>query len=488
MQFYDLIIIGAGPSGLALAHVCSNIYRKVLVIDKEYSIGGIHRVKRDYYGIYTEYGPKTYMTVFYNFINIIKEIGLDYKSLFRTYKYNFISNLLFRNQLRIYEKYVLIGAYIRYLFNDNYGKNTSLYEYIQFYKFTTNSIAIIDTLCVYIDEGNVRSYSLNKFIKMYDILFYSKLMIPSKVLDVYLFNTWKGYLENRGVEFMLEKELANINIIDDSVSCIDLASGENIGCVKLVLAVPPISILDIIKDDDILKHSFGDFDELKIWVENTKYRNYISITYHFKNYIELFDSNGLTLCTDWGITVVNLSEYCDKVENTEYPVLSVMITLCDKKSSYTNKSANECSGDELISEVYRQLRVCYINVENNANNANNTPYDYYAVINPNNYYDNDKKMWKCTDNAYYNMLGERYIEFKSGTIENLYTLGTHNGRSYIQFNCIESAISNAISLGRELYPDVSEKYIVKRGLYLKDVIVALIFLSYIFIVYYSLYK
>jgi len=39
MQFYDLIIVGAGPSGLALAHVCSNIYRRILVIDKEYSIG-----------------------------------------------------------------------------------------------------------------------------------------------------------------------------------------------------------------------------------------------------------------------------------------------------------------------------------------------------------------------------------------------------------------------------------------------------------------
>ena len=488
MQFYDLIIVGAGPSGLALAHVCSNIYRRILVIDKEYSIGGIHRVKRDYYGIYTEYGPRTYMTVFYNFINIIKEIGIDYKTLFKSYKYNFISNLLFRNHLSIYEKYILMCAYARYLFNDNYGKNTGLYDYIQFYKFTTKSIAIIDTLCAYIDEGNVYSYSLNKFIKMYDILFYSKIMVPSKALDCYLFNIWKGFLENKGVEIILEKEIANINIIDDTISCIDLESGEHFGCVKLVLAVPPVALLDIIKDNDMLKDSFGDFNDLKIWTENTKYRNYISITYHFKNYIELFDSNGLTLRTDWGITVVNLSEYCDKIENSEYPVLSVMVTLCNKKSSYNNKTANECIGDDLILEVYRQLKICYININGNNNANNNTEYDYFAVINPNNYYDHDMKMWRCSDNAYYNMLGEKYIDFKSQTIDNLYTLGTHNGRSYIQFNCIESAISNAISLGRELYPDVCKKYIVKRGIYLKDFIVALIFMSYIFIFYYSLYK
>jgi hypothetical protein len=310
-------------------------------------------------------------------------------------------------------------------------------------------------------------------------------MVPSKTLDCYLFNVWKEFLENRGVEIILEKKIANINIIDNTISCIDLESGEHFGCVKLVLAVPPVALLDIIEDNDMLKDSFGDFNDLKIWTENTKYRNYISITYHFKNYIELFDSNGLTLLTDWGITVVNLSEYCDKIENSEYPVLSVMVTLCDKKSSYNNKTANECIGDDLILEVYRQLKVCYIDIKNA---ENNTCYQYFAVINPNNYYDHDMNMWRCSDNAYYNMLGEKYIDFKSQTIENLYTLGTHNGRSYIQFNCIESAISNAISLGRELYPDVCKKYIVKRGIYLKDVIVGLIIMLYIFIFYYSLYK
>ena len=108
-------------------------------------------------------------------------------------------------------------------------------------------------------------------------------------------------------------------------------------------------------------------------------------------------------------------------------------------------------------------------------------YDYFAVINPNNYYDNDKKIWKCKDNAYYNTLNERYIEFKSKTIDNLYTLGTHNGRSYIPFNSIESAISNSISLGCELYPDVRKKYFVKRGIYLKDIIITFIF-SFHFIV------
>jgi hypothetical protein len=263
MLYYDLIIVGAGPSGLALAHVCSNIYRKILIIDKEDSIGGIHRVLRDYYGIYTEYGPRTYMSVYYNFINIIKELRLDYNTLFIKYKYNFISNLLFRNKLTLYENYVLICAYMKYLFNDNYGKNTSLYEYTQYYKFSTKSIDIIDSICVYIDDGNIMTYSLNKFIKLYDVLFNSKILVPAKTLDKYLFDNWKRFLENKGVEFKLEKEIYSINIIDNSVCGVDLLSGEQYGCADLVLAVPPIALLNIIRNDDMLKNSFGNYEDLE---------------------------------------------------------------------------------------------------------------------------------------------------------------------------------------------------------------------------------
>lgn len=482
MLYYDLIIVGAGPSGLALAHVCSNIYRKILIIDKEDSIGGIHRVLRDYYGIYTEYGPRTYMSVYYNFINIIKELRLDYNSLFIKYKYNFISNLLFRNKLTLYENYVLICAYMKYLFNDNYGKNTSLYEYTQYYKFSSKSIDIIDSICVYIDDGNIMTYSLNKFIKLYDVLFNSKILVPAKTLDKYLFDNWKRFLENKGVEFKLEKEIYSINIIDNSVCGVDLLSGEQYGCADLVLAVPPIALLNIIRNDDMLKNSFGNYEDLEAWVKKTKYRNYISITYHFKTNIDFYDSNGLAISTEWGIIVMNLSEYCNKLENTSYPILSTMITLCDKKSSYINKCPNECNSEELILEVFRQLKICYINCENVSS------AEYFAIINPNNYYDAYKKMWICSDNAYYNTLNEKYIEFSSKTIDNLYTLGTHNGKSYIPFNSIESAISNGISLGCQLYPDVRRNYFVKRGIYLKDLIFYFIIIMYTSIIYFSIYK
>ena len=417
------------------------------------------------------------MTAFYNFLDIIKDIGIDYREIFAKFRYNFVSNLMFRNNLRFYEKYMLLCAYFRYLFNDNYGKTTKLYDYLIFYKFSTASINIIDNICVYIDEGNIKTYSLNKFIKLYDVLFNSKILVASKPLDYFLFNIWKKYLENRGVEFLLSNTIKDINIIDNSVSCVELLNGENYGCVNLVLAVPPKALINIIKKNELIKNAFGDYDDVEKWVNNTKYKNVICITYHFKDYVEIIEHNGLTLNTEWGIIVLNLSEHCEKVEGNEYPVLSAMITLSNIISSYNNKTANECNENELIIEVYRQLQIFYIN---------NVDADYYAIINPNNYYDDFSKTWKCKDNAYYNMFEENYIKFKSENIENLYNLGTHNGRSYIQFNCIESAVSNGIALGRELYPDVMKKHYVKRGIYGKDIMILFIILLYFTIFYFSI--
>jgi hypothetical protein len=228
----------------------------------------------------------------------------------------------------------------------------------------------------------------------------------------------------------------------------------------------------------VLKYAFGDYEEIENWKENTKYKNVICITYRFTDYVEILSHNGLVLITEWGITALNISEYCEKIENSNYPILSVMITQCDTRSSYNNKTANECRDEnELIKEVYRQLKLSYIN---------NIDAEYYAIINPNNYYDDKNKMWRCKDNAYYNAFAENYIAFKSNSIENLYNLGTHNGKSYIPFNSIESAISNGIALGREIYPDVMRKYYVRRGIYGKDIVVICIMILYLTIIYFSI--
>ena len=83
---YDLIIIGAGPSGLALAHYCASKNLKIIIIDRENSIGGCHRVRRIKYKdeeIFTEHGPRIYLSSFVNFMELLNEFGYNFDELFQ---------------------------------------------------------------------------------------------------------------------------------------------------------------------------------------------------------------------------------------------------------------------------------------------------------------------------------------------------------------------------------------------------------------------
>jgi hypothetical protein len=495
MRYYDLVIVGAGPAGLALAHTSSSMYRRILIIDREQEIGGCHRVKRNVDGLFTEHGPRIYLSIYYNFFNLLGELGLKVDDVFVDYKYSF-SDIAATKILPNYTSYEIAMfalAYLMYVFDDDYGKDISLYEYLRGYGFSIKAIGLLDRLCRFTDGGNVYSYSLNKILRMSDNSAMMKIYQPRAPLDISLFDTWKRFLSNRGVDFMMGFNITDYDIRNNNVDTVSLSNGEKIGCGKLVFAVPPVALLGIIKYEDGLRNAFGNYNDFERWAEKTKYIDYISITYHFKRYLRLPIVNGLTFDTDWGIVLINLSDYMDDIDAVDGAdaiggiggadamndtVLSVAVSICDKNSRATYKKANESSADELIKEVYRQIKESIFP---------DLSADYKAIINPNNYYDTYKNKWACRDNAYFNVYGEKYIPFNS-SINNLYNLGTHNGKSYVGYTTIESAVSNAIYLAGELYPEVMSRYRVYRGITGKNVLIVVILFISLIIFYFLTYN
>ena len=85
MLIYDYIIVGAGPSGLALAQCCSRNGEKILIIERENTIGGCHRVRRVKYKnpqgndemVFTEHGPRIYSNTYAVFKELQKEMKLS---------------------------------------------------------------------------------------------------------------------------------------------------------------------------------------------------------------------------------------------------------------------------------------------------------------------------------------------------------------------------------------------------------------------------
>jgi hypothetical protein len=478
MRYYDLVIVGAGPAGLALAHTSSSLYRRILIIDKEQEIGGCHRVKRDVDGLFTEHGPRIYLSIYYNFFNLMNEMGLKVEDVFVNYKYSFFDVAIRKilPHFTFYEIMMFTLAYIMFVIDDDYGKDISLYEYLRGNGFSIKVIDIYDRLCRFTDGGNIYTYSLNKILKLSDNAPLLKIHQPKDPLDIVLFDTWKKFLSNRGVDFMMGFQITDYDIQNNNIETITLSNNEKIRCGKLVFAVPPISLLSIIKYEDQLRNAFGNYNDFEMWAEKTKYIDYISITYHFKEDQRLPIENGLTFDTDWGIVIINLSDYMKKVEEGYSTVLSVAVSICDKNSKATYKKANESSAEELIKEVHRQIK---------AGLFTELSDDYKAIINPNNYYDTYKNKWGCRDNAYFNLYTEKYIPFNS-SINNLYNLGTHNGKSYISYTTIESAVSNAIYLAGELYPEVMSNYRVYRGITGKNILMVIILIIFVILYYYLL--
>ena len=118
----------------------------------------------------------------------------------------------------------------------------------------------------------------------------------------------------------------------------------------------------------------------------------------------------------------------------------------NNKSTRLNKTAHECNKEELIAEVFHQLKEEIPELTD----------DYVAILEPGTIWDKNKKIWKMNGSGYVANIDTSPIEFESVLFENLYSLGTHNGKSLYNPTTFESAVSNANILSCKLFPDLQK--------------------------------
>jgi hypothetical protein len=288
-------------------------------------------------------------------------------------------------------------------------------------------------------------------------------------------------LTNKNIDFALGKNITYIenDVGSKSIKYIVLDNTETIYCDKLVLATPPSAIVKLLTNQKHLQNCFGDFEQFKQWSDKTEYIEYISITYHFQNTVQIPEAYGLTFDTEWGVLCVNLSDYMKDIEKGDNKVLSVALTICDKRSSTTGRTANQSTKNELIKETFRQLK---------ASLYPDLPDDYVAIVSPNNFYNLSENKWDSVDEAYFHTIHTHYVPNTSKVINNIYNVGTHNGNSHIQYTTMESAVSNAIYLSYQMYPELEVKYKLKNFWKLKDIILLILVVLVSLIVLYLIYK
>jgi len=468
---YDIIIVGAGPSGLAFAHCCSKLGKKILIIDKESSIGGCHRVRR-VNNLFTEHGPRVYSDSYLIFKQFLNDMGYNFKHLFKKYNFNItsISNQTIFSTLSFNELFRLTIDFIQLCLFENHGRYTLLENYLHTYQFSHKSIDIINRICKLTDGGGIDKFTLNEFLQLFNQQFFYSLYQPRLPNDKGLFKIWKQYLESNNVDFLLNCNIKDIIHSSNKIESIILSFNNQITSItgeKFIFAIPPKNLYDITNRFGI-SHNWGD---LLTFSQNTAYIDYISVVFHWDTYIPLQKIYGFPK-SPWGIGFIVLSDYMQFDEPSSKTVISTAITITDTISPNNNKTANQCNSTELINEIYLQLKESF----------HNLPLPTISIISPGVTYDNLNNKWISHDTAFITSSLQPYLPFENNIITNLYNLGTHNGKSLYKFTSLESAISNSVYLCKKLYPEFN--YItIKKSFSLTDIINLLLFVIIIYIIY-----
>jgi predicted NAD/FAD-dependent oxidoreductase len=452
-NMYDLVCIGAGPAGLALAQMCCKVKGlKILLVDKENDCGGAHRVRRVYVpqlgeNMFTQHAPVVYGgSTYITFQKLLKEMKTDFYDLFTKYNFNIteIGGSTIFSVLSFGEISSFILPFLFLVFNDEYGDDIVLHNFIK--NFSKDSIEMIDRICVLTDGGDSTKFTLNKFLQLLNQQFLYPLYQPKLPNDIGLFKIWKDYLTNSDVEILLNTNIEKVNIVDNLIESINIRDNKKIYAKNFVFAIPPKNLNEIVKKNNI-KFDNNDIN-LDQYAQDTAYYDYISFTFHWNKTLDLKRVYGFP-ASDWGIAFIKLSDYTTFKEQNSKTVLSLALTRSEKVSKNIGKTANQCTFNEIVDQVYLELKVLY---------GENFEYPTIALLSPGVKYDDILKKWISYDTAFINSANYESLNFKNNTVNNMYNLGTHNGKSLYKFTSLESAVSNAVYLSKILYPELTHDH------------------------------
>jgi hypothetical protein len=443
---YDHIIVGAGPTGLALAQVLS-ISSRVLLVEKRDFLGGCHGVTRVHDGMMTEHGPRIYIDNFLMFAQLLSDMGVQFDDLFVKYNFSTVSMMLEAVRVLSLREIATLGWSFMTL-NDSY-KEITLLEYLSSHDFSNASIDILDRIGRLTDGGSADTYTLFSFLQILNQNFLYGIYQPRVPNDVGLFRIWEDALLKRGVVIM--KNATIDRFITGSATVLGVAIRDArseskpivCGCNNVILACPPQEVQRILSaHEEELGAAFGpDFERFQ---EETQYLPYISVIFHWRSKLEVPKIWGYPR-TAWGVGNIVLSDYMDFNDARSRTVISTVVTMPDAPSDNVKLqlSANEISDKRAVmNEVFRQLRQIYPDL----------PEPDYQFLTQS-AYDGGQRRWVPFNHAFMTTT-HGHVPNRSELFDNLYNCGVQNGNSSYSFTSMESSVANAVHLATELQPEL----------------------------------
>lgn len=424
---YDWIVVGAGPAGLTLA---TYLPGRVLLLERDATIGGIHKVRRDVGGMFSEHGPRVYAGCFVNFRRVLADIGLEWHEVFTPAEYSpaLIDGKSWYQWLSPREVMVLVYHFFRMVLDGDYGKDLTLLELCRSNGFSERSAQYIDTVCRFTDGAGIDRFSVHQFLHGFSDHFGYGFYEPKKANDTLMFPQWQRFLDQRGVTTKLATTVREItHSCGRATGVVALTGGQptTYTARRIIMAVPPTPLHAVLRASGL--------KEPGLWAlrEATEYDSYFPVAYHFPKGSPRLVTHVGARTTPWGLIYIEMSRYM-RDEPTAFVMVSA--SRLDVKSPVTGKTANESTRQECIQEMLRQLPI-----------ADSLKATLVRAV-PSSCLKREKGKWVNIDEAYIHNAGYPLaVPFKLKSCRGAYSVGVQNERSWYAYTSVEAAVCGALS-------------------------------------------
>lgn len=448
---YDYIIVGGGPTGMTLAWILSKTKKKILIIDKNSNLGGS-------YNIQSYHRPQLYSDSYLSFIDILKDMGLDFYELFKKSTFKPFDD----SPLTFSEKKILFYHMLFILFKNDYGKKLSLKNFLLDNNFSKKTYDYIQQVVELLFSISLENISLNQFLNFFNENYYYSLYHPKNEFNHFI-KKWEEKLKTKeNIEVILDTEVIKLNYFNNKIISIDVKNKDNIYKInadKVILTISGKHFVDLLSDTPQIKDSFGKLESINDLFENNKTLNNISLTFVYDKNVNL-DNIKKNINSEW-----NINHTFNEINNNVH--VFFIINHLNVKNIY-NKTVNEMNYQDIVAYLLE---------------ITDLPQPKEVIIS-----DKIQRMnnqWINTERTYALNMTEEYIGPNNNQVKNLFYIGNHNGNSLYQITSIESSIQNAITFClyevKDLHFYIKKKYTRKVIFIITDVIIIATFLLLLYL-------